>query len=73
MKRTSATPAEFERVMASLDPLDGERRAAVARLIFEVVGDCPYCNEEIRRTDPRRVVGGRLAHLICAQGVTGDG
>ena len=71
--KTSATPTEFESLMASVDPLDPERRAAVARLVFEVVATCPYCGETVRRGDPRRLVGGWLVHVICASDAASGG
>ena len=54
--------------MASLDHLkhlDRERKAAIVRMAFQVVGDCPACGEGIRACDPRRVVDGDLYHLAC--------
>jgi hypothetical protein len=68
MVRTLVTPAEFEHLMASLDHLhlDREGKAAIARMVFEVVADCPTCGEGVRRCDPRRLVGDRLLHLECA-------
>lgn len=73
--RTAATPAEFEALMASLDHLehlDRERKAAIARLVFEVVADCPTCGEGVRRCDSRRLVNGFLFHLGCTSD-TGSG
>jgi hypothetical protein len=67
--RTLATPAEFEELMASLghlEHLDREGKAAIARMVFEVVApDCPSCREGVRRCDPRRLVDDRLLHLDC--------
>jgi len=68
--RTLATPAEFEAVLSSLDHLehlDRKRKAAIARLVFEVVSDCPVCGEGVRRCDPRRLVDDRLFHLGCSE------
>jgi hypothetical protein len=66
--RTLAKPAEVEQLMALLDPLehlDRDRKAAIARMFFEVVADCARCEDPVRRCDPRRVVGDRLHHLDC--------
>lgn len=70
--RTAATPAEFERLVGRLDRIDVERQAAIARLVFEVVANCPLCDEPIRRCDSRRLVYvrrdlGRLTHLRCLE------
>jgi hypothetical protein len=66
--KTLVTPAEFEELMASLDHLahlDRERKAAIARLVFEVVADCSTCGEGVRRCDARGTVIGFLFHLDC--------
>jgi hypothetical protein len=63
--RRIATPGEISRWAAVLDVLDPERRDAVIAMLSEVVGDCPACDEPVRRCDARRLVGGRLAHVRC--------
>lgn len=68
--RRAATPAEFERLIDSLEHLEADRRPPIARLVFEVVADCHRCDEPVRRCDPRVLIGldpndrRRLAHLM---------
>ena len=68
MSRHAATPGQFNRLMAQLEPVPADRRAAIARMNFEVVADCPQCGEPVRRCDARRLINGRLLHLNCAEG-----
>jgi hypothetical protein len=66
--RMLATAHEFESLMACLDHLDHldrERKAAIGRLVFEVVADCPRCERSVRRCDGRRLVDDRLFHRGC--------
>lgn len=66
-----ATPEEFEELMAQLDSLPPERRAPIARMVFEAVGVCPVCAEPVRRCDSRRLIDldgeQRLAHIPCLE------
>jgi hypothetical protein len=66
--RRFATPreiADWEEELASLAP---ERREAVVAMLSEVVGDCPHCEEPVRRCDGRRPIDGELYHLACSEG-----
>ncbi len=63
-----ATPREVADLLAFLEPLLPERRAPVARMCFEQVGEC-VCGEPVRRCDARRLVGDRLCHLCCVEAV----
>jgi hypothetical protein len=51
-----ATQREFEELLAQLDSLPPDRQAAIARMVFELVGICPVCDEPVRRCDSRRAV-----------------
>ena len=68
---SSAIPREFEELLAQLDSLPPDRQAAIARMVFEVVGICPVCDEPVRRCDSRRVVNVEdedwLAHIPCLE------
>lgn len=66
MTQRVATPGELQRWAAEFAPLPQERADAVMRLVSEVVGVCPTCEEPVRRCDPRWLVGDQLAHLACA-------
>jgi hypothetical protein len=67
--RAAATPREAEELREQLDLLDyidDERKTAITRMVFEVVVECPICEEPVRRCDSRRLVDERLMHLSCA-------
>jgi hypothetical protein len=63
--RYPATPGESDRLLDFLEPVDPERHAPIARLMFEQVSTCPRCEEPVRRCDPRRQVDDQLLHLSC--------
>jgi hypothetical protein len=66
VNRYPATPAEFEALMEFLEPVNPERHAAIARMVFEEVAICPVCDRPVRRCDARRLHRDRLRHLGCA-------
>ena len=66
--RRPCAPGEVARWRQQLSCLPSERQDAVIRMIAEEVAVCPYCEESVRRCDPRRLVGDRLMHLRCASG-----
>ena len=61
---------EFEELLAQLDSLPPGRHAAIARMCFKQVAECPVCGEPIRRCDKRTLIeidGKRqLVHLSLA-------
>jgi hypothetical protein len=63
--RMRATPAEFQALMAWLEPVDPDRRGPIAQMMFEVVGDCPICEEPVRRCDARDLTDAGMAHPAC--------
>jgi hypothetical protein len=65
--RHTATPGEIERWESELSTLPPDRSGSVIKMLTEVAGDCPGCEEAVRRCDPRTLVDGRLAHLDCAR------
>jgi hypothetical protein len=66
-----ASVGEFEELMEQLDPLPPDRRAPIARLLFEVVAHCPRCGKGVRRCDARKLIEIDeefwLAHLGCGR------
>ena len=67
------TPGEVARLIDFLDPVDRDRHAGIARMIFVQIAVCPWCQEPIRRIDPRRLVDGELHHLTCASDAAAGG
>jgi hypothetical protein len=68
--RRPCTPGEVVRWRHQLRTLDRERQEAVIRMLAEAVGDCPRCEEPVRRCDARRLIGEQLAHGRCVGGTT---
>ena len=64
MRRT-CTPGERARWWRELASLPHERRAAVIRMLAEVLNDCHWCDGPVRRCDSRGLVRNRLVHLRC--------
>lgn len=66
MAQHFALPGEVAALRRYLAPLPAHRVEPVLRFLIEVVGECPMCDSPITRTDPRRLVDGRLLHLACS-------
>ena len=64
MHRT-ATPGEVATWMRDLATLPPDRRGPVVAMFPEVVADCGYCNDPVRRCDSRGLVRRRLVHRRC--------
>ena len=66
MMRRTATPGEVATWMRELATLRPDRRGPVVAMFSEVVADCSYCDDPVRRCDSRGLVRRRLVHLRCA-------
>jgi hypothetical protein len=66
MSQHAATPGEMVDFAEALQPLPADRADGAIKMLTEVVGKCPGCDEAVRRCDPRRLIDGSLYHLSCA-------
>jgi hypothetical protein len=68
--RLVALPGEITAWHRQLASVPDNRRHAVIRWLSEVLADCDYCGDPIRRSDSRGFVVGRPVHLRCAPHLT---
>ena len=64
--RRIATPGEVARWYAQLEALPEHRRVAVIGMLSEVVDDCRWCDDPVRRCESRTAHDGRIVHLGCS-------